>query len=80
MHHSRPKWFGHNAAEDKQYLEVAIREGTPQADVTVIINALSTISNFFGATLIIDNGGNGSSQKVFLPQNLVANPHFLEGH
>lgn len=41
------------------HLEIKVRDDTPEADVTKIVNALATLSNFFGVKLTMGGGGSG---------------------
>lgn len=60
-----------NKAAKGNYLEVVLREGLSEADINSIIQALSTISSFFGAQLEKGGGGGGGQQlrqkKLFTP-------------
>lgn len=56
------------------YLEVKVREDASPADLTNIVQALATISNFFGARL--DNGGSGSGGSGLVRDNRTLNLKF----
>jgi hypothetical protein len=44
--------FGH-------HLEIKVREGTSDADISAIVNALAAISEFFGVKFVKGGGGSG---------------------
>lgn len=51
--------------KDKEgYLEVTVREGTPEVKVTEIVQALATISSFFGAGFDKGGGGGGGGKST----------------
>jgi hypothetical protein len=47
----------------EHYLAVRVRDGASQADVTAIVQALATISSFFGVRLDSGGGGSGGSSR-----------------
>lgn len=49
---------------EEGYLEVTVREGTSEANVAQIIQALATISNFFGVRLDKGGGGGGGGSSI----------------
>lgn len=46
---------------EADHLEVTVREGTSQTDVDAIVQALATISSFFGVKLVKGGGSSGGS-------------------
>lgn len=81
-------WLGKNRLKKRppkdSYLEVVVREGVSEVDVNSVIQALSTISSFFGARIVVGSGGGGggrmqkkrrSHQFSLPPSSVVSEKH-----
>lgn len=54
--------MGPDEKDKEGYLEVTVREGTSEVKVTEIVQALATISSFFGAKFEKGGGGGGGGK------------------
>lgn len=61
----------------EDYLEVKVRGNTSVTDVAEIIQALATISSFFGARLDLGGGGSGGSPLFRVHPTVTSSPPFL---
>lgn len=68
----------HLSGDGTPHLEVTVQDGTPQKDVTAIIDALSTISHFFHLKLDVGSGGNGSTQRGLASATTTIGQHSSE--